>query len=136
MTGKQLFEFELNSDVLILIPHGPFDEFRDNDFRNGYNEAYRLLSQPGTRHLLVDFSQLDYFGSTFVSLLLRLSQRTRTNGGETSLCYLSDNMRGMLQNLMLLENPKISFSMSSHANRNIALQFLADASSRTNEKVE
>ena len=71
MTGKQLFEFELLSDVLIVTPNGPFIEFRDNDFRNAYNETYRLLSEPGTRHLLVDFSNLDYFGSTFVSILLR-----------------------------------------------------------------
>lgn len=134
MTGKQLFEFELHSDVLIVTPNGPFIEFRDNDFRNAYNEAYRLLSEPGTRHLLVDFSNLDYFGSTFVSLLLRLSQKARACKGESALCHLSDNMRGMLKTLMLLENPKVDFSMSSHANRDVALQYLADVTSRTNEK--
>ena len=134
MTGKQLFEFELHSDVLIVTPNGPFIEFRDNDFRNAYNEAYRLLSKPGTRHLLVDFSNLDYFGSTFVSLLLRLSQKARACKGESALCHLSDNMRGMLKTLMLLENPKVDFSMSSHANRDVALQYLADVTSRTNEK--
>ncbi len=134
MTGKQLFEFELHSDVLIVTPNGPFIEFRDNDFRNAYNEAYRLLSEPGTRHLLVDFSNLDYFGSTFVSLLLRLSQKARAGKGESALCHLSDNMRGMLKTLMLLENPKVDFSMSSHANRDVALQYLADVTSRTNEK--
>lgn len=58
-TEKQLFEFELSGDVLILTANGPFLEFRDNDIRNGYNEAYRLLSQPGTKHLVVDFSLLD-----------------------------------------------------------------------------
>lgn len=131
MTDKQLFEFELHSDVLIVTPNGPFSEFRDNDFRNAYNEAFRLLMEPGTRHLLVDFSNLDYFGSTFVSLLLRLSQKARSSKGEAALCHLSDNMRGMLKTLMLLENPKVDFSMSSHTNRDVALQYLADVTSRT-----
>ena len=136
MTGKQLFEFEHLSDVLIVTPNGPFIEFRDNDFRNAYNDTYRLLSEPGTRHLLIDFSNLDYFGSTFVSILLRLSQKAHACKGEAALCHLSDNMRGMLKTLMLLENPKFGFSMTSHANRQIALEYLADATSRSNEKVE
>lgn len=133
MTGKQLFDFELHSDVLIVTPHGPFQEFRDNDVRNGYNEAYRLLHEPTTRHLLVDFSHLDYFGSTFVGILLRLSQKARSSNGEAVLCHLSDNMRDMLKTLMLLENPKINFSMSSHANREVALQYLADVTSRADK---
>ena len=136
MTGKQLFEFEHHSDVLIVTPNGPFIEFRDNDFRNAYNETYRLLNEPGTRHLLVDFSRLDYFGSTFVSILLRLSQKARACKGEAALCHLSDNMRGMLKTLMLLENPKVDFSMSNHANREAAIQHLADLTSRANEKSE
>jgi anti-anti-sigma factor len=136
MTGKQLFKFGLHSNVLIVTPYGPFDQFRDNDFRYAYNEAYRLLSEPGVCHLLVDFSHLDYFGSTFVSILLRLSQKARNSKGEAALCHLSDNMRGMLKTLMLLENPKIDFSMSSHVTREVALQYLADVSSRTNKKSE
>ena len=136
MTGKQLFEFEHHSDILIVTPNGPFIEYRDNDFRNAYNDTYRLLSEPGTRHLLIDFSKLDYFGSTFVSILLRLSQKARACKGEAALCHLSDNMRGMLKTLMLLENPKVDFSMSSHASRDVALQYLADLSCRLNDKNE
>ena len=132
MTDKPVFEFERHSDILIVMPNGPFNEFRDNDFRNAYNDTYRLLSEPGTRHLLVDFSNLDYFGSTFVSILLRLSQKSRTNKGETALCHLSENMRRMLKTLMLLENPKVDFSMSSHANREVALQHLSDLTGRAN----
>jgi len=126
-TEKQLFEFELSGDVLILTANGPFMEFRDNDIRNGYNEAYRLLSQPGTKHLVVDFSLLDYFGSTFVGILVRLARKARGNQGQALLCHLSDNMREMLKTLMLLENPKIDFSMHQVKTRADALQQLATA---------
>ncbi len=100
-------------------------EFRDNDIRNAYNEAYRLLSQPGTKHLVVDFSLLDYFGSTFVGILIRLAKKASGNQGQTLLCHLSENMRDMLKSLMLLENTKIEFSMKQVPSRADALQILA-----------
>ncbi|MGB0742862.1 MAG: hypothetical protein ACPGXX_22525, partial [Planctomycetaceae bacterium] len=73
--NKQIFTFEVSASVLILSANGSFMEFRDSDIRDAYNEAYRLLMQPESRHLLVDFSNLQYFGSTFVGILIRLSQR-------------------------------------------------------------
>ncbi|MEY3457915.1 MAG: hypothetical protein RL215_1072 [Planctomycetota bacterium] len=124
---KHVFSFELANDVLILTAHGPFMEFRDNDIRNAYNEAYRLLSQPGTKHLIVDFALLDYFGSTFVGILIRLARKASGNHGQTLLCHLSDNMRDMLKSLMLLENTKIEFSMKQVQSRDDALQLLATA---------
>ncbi len=120
----QVFEFEQAGDVLILVAHGPFMEFRDNDIRNAYNEAYRRLSEPGIRHLLVDFSLLEYFGSTFVSILIRLAKKARANKGEAVLCHLSDNMKDMLKTLMLLENTKTDFCWLPYPTREAALTAL------------
>jgi len=128
MTSKQVFEFEITADVVIVTPHGPFMEFRDSDIRNAYNEAYRLLNEPGMRHLLMDFSQMDYFGSTFVGILIRLARKARSNNGDAALCHLSDNMRDMMKTLMLLENSKIDFSFTSFPTREAALERLAEVS--------
>ncbi|HQZ64912.1 MAG TPA: STAS domain-containing protein [Planctomycetaceae bacterium] len=128
MSKNHVFVFEHNADVLIVTPQGSFMEFRDDDVRNSYNEAYRLLFQPGARHLLIDFSNLDYFGSTFVGIILNLAKAARKNNGETALCHLSDNMRDMLKTLMLLENRKINFSMTPYPDREAALAKLAEFS--------
>lgn len=128
MTSKSVFEFEMTADVLIVTPNGPLMEFRDDDIRHAYNESYRILSEPGIRHLLMDFSRLDYFGSTFVGILYRLARKARTRNGDAALCHLSDNMKDMLKSLMLLENPKIDFSFTPHVTRQVALQHLAAAS--------
>jgi anti-anti-sigma factor len=128
MTSKQVFEFEITADVLIVTPQGSFMEFRDVDIRNAYNESYRLLNEPGMRHLLMDFSQFEYFGSTFVGILVRLARKARSNKGEAALCHLSANMRDMMKTLMLLENPKIDFAFTSFPTRDAALQQLAEAS--------
>jgi len=123
---KVVFQFEQAGDVLILTPVGPFMEFRDHDIRNAYNEAYRRLCEPGVRHLLADFSRLDYFGSTFVGILVRLAKRVRSSQGEAVLCHLSDNMTQMLKTLMLLENTRTDFYWNSYPCRDSALQALAN----------
>lgn len=127
---KTVFEFLRLADVLVMIPHGPFMEFRDADIRNAYNEAYRLLSEDDVRHLLIDFSQLDYFGSTFVGILIRLARKVRSGKGEAALCHLSDNMCGMLKTLMLLENTKTDFYWNQFATREIALAHLVPESKK------
>ena len=130
MNAKHAFVFEHANDVLIVTPKGPFMEFRDNDLRNSYNEAYRLLNAPVTRHLLFDFAHLDDFGSTFVGIIFNLARAARSNNGETSLCHLSDNMRGMLKTLMLLENKKFNFSLKLYPNREVAIRKLEESSRR------
>lgn len=123
--SKEFFEFDQHQNVLIVTPNGPFMEFRDNDVRNAYNEAYRRLSLPETKHLLVDFSQLDYFGSTFVGILIRLAKKVRSGGGQALLCNLNENMRQMMKTLMLLENTKTDFFWSSCDSREAGLNTLA-----------
>jgi anti-anti-sigma factor len=121
---RQVFEFEQQGEILVVMAQGPFMEFRDNDIRNAYNEAYRLLSLPETKHLLVDFSKLDYFGSTFVGILIRLAKKARSNGGQAVLCHLTDNMREMLKTLMLLENTKADCFWVPYPTRTAAMDAL------------
>ena len=84
-------------------------EFRDSDIRNAYNDTYRYLDDADVSHLLIDFSKLSYFASTFVGMLIRLAKKARAGGGEAVLCHLSDNMKQMMKTLMLLENTKTDF---------------------------
>lgn len=123
--GKSVFEFENLGDVLIVVPTGSLAEFRDNDIRDAYNETYRLLSEPNVKHLLVDFSSLTYFGSTFIGMLIRLAKKARQGGGQAVLCNLSDNMKGMMKTLMLLENTKTDFFWTPFKDRPSAMASLA-----------
>lgn len=123
-SGKAVFEYERSGNVLIVSPTGSLMEFRDNDVRNAYNETYRLLDDPDVKHLLVDFSRLSYFASTFVGMLIRLAKKTRQGGGEAVLCQLSDNMKAMMKTLMLLENQKTDFFWVPFASRAEAIAAL------------
>ncbi len=74
----------------------------------------------------MDFSNLQYFGSTFVGILIRLSQRVHKDGGKSVLCSLSDTMEQMLKSLMLLENSKADFSFHPFPDRQAGLDYLAE----------
>lgn len=124
---KPVFEFERAGNVLIVVPTGSLMEFRDNDIRNAYNDTYRYLSEPEVRHLLVDFSNLEYFASTFVGMLIRLAKKARQGGGEAVLCKLTDNMKQMMKTLMLLENTKTDFFWVPFDSREAAMASLVEA---------
>lgn len=117
----QLFEFETQGNVLILTPRGSMMEYRDAELRNAYNEAYRRLMAPEIDHMMIDFSAMDYFGSTFVGMLIRLARKVRSDGGEAALCHLSESMEGMMKQLMLLENQKTDCYWIAFDTRDAAL---------------
>lgn len=131
--AKSVFAYEHLGDVLVVVPTGNLVEFRDNDIRDAYNETYRLLNEPHIKHLLVDFSTLDYFGSTFIGMLIRLAKKARQGGGEAVLSNLSDNMKGMMKTLMLLENTKTDFFWTPFKDRQAAIDSLQAGSESSAE---
>lgn len=119
-----VFDFDRSENILIVVPQGDVTEVRDSDIRDAYNNTYREITQEHVKHLLIDFSQLNYFGSTFVGILIRLAKKIRLDGGEAVLCNLSDNMKGMMKTLMLLENTKTDFFWVPFDTREEAVRFL------------
>lgn len=121
-----VFDYDRCDNILIVQPHGNVTEFRDSDIRDAYNNTYRLITQDDVKHLLVDFSRMSYFGSTFVGMLIRLAKKIRLDGGEAVLCCLDENMKGMMKTLMLLENTKTDFFWIPFDTSREALSFLED----------
>lgn len=122
--GSEIFHFEHVEDTLVVTPSGSLMQVRDGDIRDAYNETYRLLCQPETKNLLIDFGQLEYFGSTFIGMLIRLAKKARADSGEAVLCCLSETMREMMKNMMLLENTKTDFFWTPYESKDAALTAL------------
>ena len=122
--GIDVFQFEQVNHTLVVTPVVDLMQVRDSDIRDAYNETYRLLCQPEVSNLLVDFEKLDYFGSTFIGMLIRLAKKARSDGGEALLCCLSSTMRDMMKNLMLLENTKTDFFWTPYDTRQAAIAAL------------
>ena len=67
---------------------------------------------------------LEYFGSTFIGMLIRLAKKARADSGEAVLCCLSETMREMMKNMMLLENTKTDFFWTPYESKDAALTAL------------
>ena len=130
MSGSiEIFQFERGDETLVVTPAESMVQVRDGEIRDAYNETYRLLCQPEVSNLLIDFEKLDYFGSTFIGVLIRLAKKARADGGEAFLCCLSSTMRDMMKNLMLLENTKTDFFWTPFESRAEALTALVNKQS-------
>jgi len=116
--------FELHNCILVIMPSESFAHARDAAIRNAYNEAYRWLSDDSVRHLVFDFSELQWFGSTFVGIMIRLAKKARLGNGEAALCHMSETTLSMLQQLMLLENTKTDFFWRPFDTRADAIEWL------------
>jgi len=119
-----IFQFETVGDILIVVPVRDFMTVRDTDLRDAYNETYRLLSGDTVRHLIFDFAHLDYFGSSFVGILIRLARKSRGDGGGTVLVHMNDEIQRILKQLMLLENPNTDFFWKLAETRAAAIEWL------------
>ncbi len=125
MTANQsVFDYQTNEDILIVTPVRDFRMVRDSDIRDAYNETYRQLTCDSVCHLIFNFSNLSYIDSTFVGIMIRLAKKARDGGGKMVLCHLSDEIRGILKQLMLLETPNIASFWKRAETLEIALEGL------------
>ncbi len=120
----QVFEFESVGTILIVVPQRNLMTVRDTELRDAYNETYRLLSDDAVQHLVVDFQHLDYFSSTFVGILIRLARKAQSGGGAAVLASMNEEIRRILKQLMLLENPNTDFLWQQQETRQAALEWL------------
>lgn len=123
----KVFSFEQVENTLVVMAHGDLFQHRFEDLRNGYNDTYRKLSEEGVDNLVIDFKEVEHFGSAFIGMLIKLAQKARLGGGQAMLCSLSDSMVEVLKSLMLLENVNSDFFMVPQPNRESAMKALGHA---------
>jgi len=122
--ATEVFTFEQIENTLVVVPNGDLFQHRFEDIRDGYNHIFGRLSEDGIDNLLVDFEHAKHFGSAFIGMLVKLSQKARRAGGETMLCNLKPAMHEVLKSLMVLENVKTDFFMVPYPDRATALNSL------------
>jgi anti-sigma B factor antagonist len=48
-----------------------------------------IIEQPGSTHLIIDFSNVAFFSSAVLGLLIRISKKVNENGGKLRLCEIN-----------------------------------------------
>jgi anti-anti-sigma factor len=92
----KVFIAEQERNVLIVTPRGDSVSFREVDVAGELKTLLDLAGTPGLKHLVVDLSGSDYFGSTMIGAINQLGMQFREAGGKIALCEASKQMLDVL----------------------------------------
>lgn len=91
-----LFTIVRRGDVTIVVPSDRLEEFDSSYLEEAAAVVVLPLKDQELPLLLVDLSRVDYFGSSFLTLLLRCWKVVLVKGGQMVLSGVSDRARELL----------------------------------------
>src|SRR5438477_13174707 len=101
-TGHESFNIERHGEVAVVTPSAKVEEMHETLIEQAARMVVQSLREEPPEGIVVDLSQVNYFGSVFVSFLLRLHSLAKKNGTEIVLAGASEPARELL-NLLDLE---------------------------------
>ncbi len=98
---ENAFQIGQHGDIAVIVPSNVIEALS----LDMIDEAAQLLLGPILRtksaSAVIDLSEVQYFGSVFISLLLRLWKQMTPRGGTLVICSASDKARELLRQTSL-----------------------------------
>jgi anti-sigma B factor antagonist len=91
------FELEWHGDAVVVTPASNVENMSWDVVENAADLVLAPLAKQKVPLVVIDLSQVSYFGSVFLALLLRCHKLVRQKGGELVLCGASKLARELLQ---------------------------------------
>ncbi len=101
MQAENRCRIELEQDTIIVTPVRNLGELDSELFAVDVAGVARLLQQQRARHVIIDFSRTDFFGSNAIYLFLKIYRHVRENRGRMAFCGVSPNEREVLSIMAL-----------------------------------
>lgn len=83
------FQFEWHGDTVVMTPAPNVEQMRWDLIEQAAEVVMEPLQQQDVPMVVVDLSDVNYFGSVFLALLLRCHKFVKSRGGELVLCGVS-----------------------------------------------
>ena len=96
MTDAPLFTMVQAAHAVIVTPLRNLTEFDFVEIEGEMGKVFGRASRTATRNIVVDFSRIDYCGSTALGFFTRLLKQTRHQGGELAFCNVSPGEKEVL----------------------------------------
>ena len=103
LTHLKIFLVDQIGEVVVITPGGDGNGFRYNDLHSETNAIRGHMMKPGSKHLVVDLSKMDYFGSEFIGALVSMLREVKNRGHKASFCSANPQMMSVLQNMSLFK---------------------------------
>lgn len=94
--SRDNFAIEWHGSSVVVIPSGDVESMRWDLIEQAAEIVMTPLKKLDVPMLVFDLSHVEFFGSVFLSLLLRCHKYVRSRGGELLLCGASASARELL----------------------------------------
>ena len=101
LTQDQSFRIERHGEIAVVIPSPKVEEMHEALIEQAAKLVVNSLRADPPAGIVVDLGQVNYFGSVFVSFLLRCHMLAKKQGSEVVLAGASEPARELLHLLDL-----------------------------------
>lgn len=101
LTQDQSFRIERHGEIAVVIPSPKVEEMHEALIEQAAKLVVNSLREDPPAGIVVDLGQVNYFGSVFVSFLLRCHMLAKKQGSEVVLAGASEPARELLHLLDL-----------------------------------
>lgn len=92
----ELFSYERHGDTLVIVPVVNLSEFEFAHIEREVHSLLEFLDTVRIANVVVDFRRTNYFGSTALKALLKISEKVHEKHGTMVLCNLSEGEHEIL----------------------------------------
>lgn len=96
VSDERHFTAETLGDVLYVVPLCDVTGIDQDAVQADVAGLLAMLADAAVRHVVVDFREVDYFGSAMLETMLTLWRQARGRGGRLAVCHLSNAARELL----------------------------------------
>lgn len=93
---SQSFRIERHGDIAVVIPSPEVESMHENLIQQAAQMVLGPLREDPPAGLVIDLSQVKFFGSAFISFLLKCHMLVKKHGSEVVLAGASDRIRELL----------------------------------------
>lgn len=90
------FGIERHGDIAVIIPSPEVESMHEALIQQAAQMVLAPLKEDPPAGLIIDLTHVDYFGSVFISFLLRCHMQVKKHGSEVVLAGSSDRIRELL----------------------------------------
>src|SRR5215213_1054394 len=99
--AQESFQIERHGEIAVVTPSAKVEEMHETMIEQAARMVVQSLKADPPAGIVVDLSKVTYFGSVFVSFLLRCHSQARKHGSEIVLAGASEPARELLKLLDL-----------------------------------
>jgi anti-sigma B factor antagonist len=93
---SESFRVERHGDVAVIIPASEVESIPENLIQQAAEIVLAPLRRDPPAGLVIDLSEVKFFGSVFISFLLKCHMLVKKHGSEVVLAGSSDRVRELL----------------------------------------